>query len=51
MLITSMAARLRRWRAYRRVYRELAALDARELDDLGIAPRHLRRIARDSIGA
>ena len=49
MLITTMAARLRRWQAYRRVYKELAALDARELDDLGIAPRHLRRIARESV--
>lgn len=41
--------RFRAWMAYRRTYRELASLYARELDDLGIAPSQISEVARRAV--
>ena len=38
---------LKRWQAYQQTVRELAALDNRQLNDLGIARTDIQRIARD----
>ena len=38
---------LRKWSAYNQTVRELAALDNRQLSDLGISRSDIQRIARD----
>jgi uncharacterized protein YjiS (DUF1127 family) len=38
---------LRKWAAYQQTVRELAALDNRQLTDLGITRTDIQRIARD----
>ena len=38
---------LRKWAAYQQTVRELAALDNRQLNDLGITRGDIQRIARD----
>jgi uncharacterized protein YjiS (DUF1127 family) len=38
---------LRKWAAYQQTVRELAALDNRQLNDLGITRNDITRIARD----
>ena len=38
---------LRKWAAYQQTVRELAALDNRQLTDLGITRSDIQRIARD----
>jgi uncharacterized protein YjiS (DUF1127 family) len=38
---------LRKWSAYNQTVRELAALDNRQLNDLGISRSDIQRIARD----
>lgn len=38
---------LRKWAAYQQTVRELAALDNRQLNDLGIARTDIQRVARD----
>ena len=38
---------LRKWAAYQQTVRELAALDNRQLNDLGIVRTDIQRIARD----
>jgi len=38
---------LRKWAAYQQTVRELAALDNRQLNDLGITRTDIQRIARD----
>jgi uncharacterized protein YjiS (DUF1127 family) len=38
---------LRKWAAYQQTVRELAALDNRQLNDLGITRTDITRIARD----
>lgn len=38
---------LRKWSAYQQTVRELAALDNRQLNDLGITRTDIQRIARD----
>lgn len=38
---------LRKWAAYQQTVRELAALDNRQLNDLGISRGDIQRIARD----
>jgi uncharacterized protein YjiS (DUF1127 family) len=48
-MLTSIKFRFQQWVAYRRTYRELVSLDARELDDLGIAPWQIPEIARRSV--
>lgn len=47
-MLTSLKTRLHTWLAYRRTCRELSALDARELDDMGIARWQIPEIARRS---
>jgi uncharacterized protein YjiS (DUF1127 family) len=37
----------KRWSAYQQTVRELAALDNRQLNDLGISRVDIQRIARD----
>ncbi|MGO4524209.1 DUF1127 domain-containing protein [Microvirga sp. 2MCAF35] len=41
-------ARLASWRRYRQTFRELEALNDRELADLGIGRRDIRAIARQA---
>ena len=38
---------LKKWAAYQQTVRELAVLDNRQLNDLGIARSDIQRIARD----
>jgi len=38
---------LRKWAAYQQTVRELAALDNRQLNDLGISRTDIQRVARD----
>ena len=38
---------LKKWAAYQQTVRELAALDARQLNDLGITRTDINRTARD----
>jgi uncharacterized protein YjiS (DUF1127 family) len=38
---------LKKWSAYQQTVRELAALDNRQLNDLGITRTDITRIARD----
>ena len=38
---------LKKWAAYQQTVRELAALDNRQLSDLGITRTDIQRIARD----
>lgn len=38
---------LRKWAAYRQTVRELANLDNRQLNDLGITRSDIQRVARD----
>jgi uncharacterized protein YjiS (DUF1127 family) len=38
---------LKRWQAYQQTVRELAALDNRQLNDLGISRADIQKIARD----
>ncbi len=38
---------IRKWAAYQQTVRELAALDNRQLNDLGISRTDIQRIARD----
>jgi uncharacterized protein YjiS (DUF1127 family) len=38
---------LKKWAAYQQTVRELAALDNRQLNDLGISRVDIQRIARD----
>lgn len=45
-----LAERLRQRRLYRQTLRELSQLDARELEDIGIAPGELRAAARRAAG-
>jgi uncharacterized protein YjiS (DUF1127 family) len=40
---------LRKWAAYQQTVRELAALDNRQLNDLGIVRSDIQRIARDHV--
>jgi len=42
---------LRKWAAYQQTVRELAALDNRQLTDLGITRGDIQRIARDHVRA
>ena len=37
----------KKWSAYQQTVRELAALDTRQLNDLGIARTDIQKIARD----
>jgi uncharacterized protein YjiS (DUF1127 family) len=37
----------RKWAAYQQTVRELTALDNRQLNDLGISPTDISRVARD----
>ena len=37
----------KKWAAYQQTVRELAALDNRQLSDLGIARNDIQRVARD----
>lgn len=45
-MLASLRARFAAWRTYHRTCRELYALGARELDDIGIAPWQIPEIAR-----
>ena len=40
---------LKKWSAYQQTVRELAALDNRQLSDLGITRTDIQRIARDHV--
>jgi uncharacterized protein YjiS (DUF1127 family) len=40
---------LKRWQAYQQTVRELAALDNRQLNDLGISRTDIQKIARDHV--
>lgn len=41
----------KKWTAYQQTVRELASLDNRQLNDLGIARNDIQRIARDHVKA
>jgi uncharacterized protein YjiS (DUF1127 family) len=45
---TSLYGRVRRWRRYRDTVRELKNLSPRELNDLGIFPADIGRLAREA---
>ncbi|MEO0680905.1 MAG: DUF1127 domain-containing protein [Pseudomonadota bacterium] len=47
--LTSFAGRWRRARAYERTLRELEALDAKMLDDIGLMPGDLPSAARRAV--
>ena len=49
MAFRDLKTRFKNWQAYRKTYRELASLSARDLDELGIAPRDIGRVARTSM--
>ncbi len=42
---------LKRWQAYQQTVRELAALDTRQLNDLGISRADIQKIARENARA
>ena len=42
---------LKRWAAYQQTVRELAALDNRQLSDLGIVRNDIQKIARENARA
>jgi len=42
---------LKRWQAYQQTVRELAALDNRQLNDLGISRVDIQKIARENARA
>ncbi|MEQ1769517.1 MAG: DUF1127 domain-containing protein [Devosia sp.] len=42
---------LKRWAAYQQTVRELAALDNRQLTDLGISRHDINRVARENARA
>lgn len=44
----SLYGRYRRWRRYRDTVRELKGLSTRELNDLGIVPADISRLAREA---
>jgi uncharacterized protein YjiS (DUF1127 family) len=41
----------RKWSAYQQTVRELASLDNRQLNDLGISRTDINRIARDHVSS
>jgi uncharacterized protein YjiS (DUF1127 family) len=43
--LTDIMTRFNRYRLYRQTYNELSALDARQLDDLGLTRSMLKRVA------
>ena len=45
---SSLYGRFRRWRRYRDTVRELKNLSSRELNDLGILPADIGRLAREA---
>lgn len=45
---SSLYGRFRRWRRYRDTVRELKNLSPRELNDLGIFPADISRLAREA---
>jgi uncharacterized protein YjiS (DUF1127 family) len=46
MLFSRLIGSLRRWRAYRAAYREIASLDSRERDDLDIGLSRIDELVR-----
>lgn len=44
----TLYGRFRRWRRYRDTVRELKGLSTRELNDLGILPTDIGRLAREA---
>jgi uncharacterized protein YjiS (DUF1127 family) len=44
----TLYGRFRRWRRYRDTVRELQGLSSRELNDLGILPADIGRLAREA---
>lgn len=45
---STLYGRYRQWRRYRETVRELKALSTRELNDLGIMPADISRLAREA---
>lgn len=45
----ALARRYSNWRLYRRTVKELEALSAHELDDLGLTPSDIQRVAREGV--
>ena len=41
----------KKWAAYQQTVRELAALDNRQLNDLGISRTDINRVARDHVSS
>ena len=48
MFTSMILARLAYWRRYRQTFRELEALNDRELADLGLGRRDIRAVARQA---
>jgi len=48
MFTSMILARLASWRRYRQTFRELEALNDRELADLGLGRRDIRAFARQA---
>jgi uncharacterized protein YjiS (DUF1127 family) len=48
MFTSMILARLASWRRYRQTFRELEALNDRELADLGLGRRDIRAVARQA---
>jgi|HigsolmetaAR206D_1030411.scaffolds.fasta_scaffold01824_12 Uncharacterized conserved small protein len=45
MLVSFILSRIQQYLRYRRTLRELGALSDRELDDIGVAPGEISRVA------
>jgi uncharacterized protein YjiS (DUF1127 family) len=48
MFTSMILARFANWRRYRQTFRELEALNDRELADLGLGRRDIRAVARQA---
>ena len=48
MITSIILSKLASWRRYRQTFRELAALNDRELADLGLGRRDIRTVARQA---
>ena len=49
MNLRDISTRYKKWQTYRRIRNELESLSLRDLDDIGIGPADIERIARNSV--
>ena len=48
-MLVALIASIRNWMLYRETVRELTQLNARQLEEIGIMPHDIRRVARDAV--